>query len=317
MKNILLATTVLAGFAGAASAEVTLSGSGRFGVTYYSAPAAGVSKAMVEDRFRVNFDGKTVTDGGVTFGGRVRLQSQSNDSFGGNTGGTLSSAQLYASANGMRLEVGNVNEALDSVKLFYDSEMGYLGSSYGEGGNFDSFSSGPYGAGDARRTGVFFSYSAGPLNARISYINHDQYLTTSAPGAEKEISVSADYVFGQFTVAAGAAKNAGGTKDAFWNFVGAAYAVSPAINVGLNYNNAANAAGAPAFSITTLYGNYNMGALTLRAYVANTNDDTVKNQTVGGLGADYALGGGVTLSGSIRPDYNGDTHADMGVKFDF
>lgn len=310
MKNILLATTVLAGFASAASAEITFSGMGRFGVSYNNNVAAGVAKAQVSERFRVNIDGKTVTDGGVTFGGRVRLQSDA-----GNTNALLSAGQLYASANGLRLEVGNVNEALDSVALFYDSEVGYIGNSAGEQGGFDSFSSGPYGAGDVNRMGVFFGYSAGPLNARVSYINHDQTVTKSALGTDKEISVSADYKFGQITVAAGAAKNSGGVKDAFNNFVGAAYALSPDINVGLNYYNA----GAPATkaaSLVTLYGNYTMGALTLRGYVTKTNA-TVKNQTVPGIGADYALGGGVTLSGSIRPDFAGKTQADMGVKFNF
>lgn len=309
MKNILLATTVLAGFASAASAEVTFSGYGRFGLVYNSNPGVGFTKATLDQRFRLNINAKTVTDGGVTFGGRVRLQ----DSSGG-TGATLNQNMLYAESNGLRLEVGNASEALDSVALFYNSEMGYKDSSFGEAYGFYSYTSTPS---SATRTGVFFSYSAGPLNARISYINPNQYVTKQAVGADKEISVSADYKFGQFTVAAGAAKNASGVKDAFYNFVGAAYAVSPDINVGLNYNNFSGGPGTAATSITTLYGNYTMGAITLRAYVANTNSKAVKNQTVAGIGADYALGGGVRLSGSIRPDYNGDTQADIGVRFDF
>lgn len=308
MKNILLATTVLAGFASAASADITFSGGGRFGVSYDNSVAAGVAKATVNDRMRINIDGKTVTDGGVTFGGRIRLQGDQ-----GNVGALLSAPQLYASANGLRLEVGNVNEALDSTALYYNSEVGYIGNSAGEQYGFDSFSSGPYA--DMNRMGVFFGYSAGPLNARVSYINHDQTVTKSAVGTDKEISVSGDYQFGQITVSAGAVKNSSGVKNAFNNFVGAAYALSPDINVGLNYYNA-GVPGTKAASMTTLYGNYAMGALTLRGYITNTNA-TVKNPTVPGIGADYALGGGVTLSGSLRPDHAGKTQGDLGVKFSF
>lgn len=320
MKKILLATTVLVGFASAASADITFSGYGRFGVAYYSNPGVGAAKAVIDERMRINIDGKTVTDGGVTFGGRLRLESNANNT----QAGIPNAAMLYATANGMRMEVGNVNEALDSVALFYNSEMGFEDSSFGEAYNFDSYRSSQYSLADANRMGVFFSYSAGPLNARISVINHDQTLAKQPVGADKEYSISADYTVGQFTVAAGAAKNSQGVKDQFYNFVGAAYAVSPDINVGLNYNNGTNLgltgstlAPTKAASITTLYGNYTMGAITLKGYIANTNDNTVKNQTIAGVGADYALGGGARLSGSIRPDWAGETAADIGVRFDF
>jgi hypothetical protein len=37
----------------------------------------------------------------------------------------LSPAMLYAAANGFRMEVGNVNQAMDSVALMYASEIGF------------------------------------------------------------------------------------------------------------------------------------------------------------------------------------------------
>ena len=345
MKKILLATTVLASFAGAASAEVVFSGYGRFGLEYNNKPntfnytdgtKAGTftlhgtnnASSIISDRIRLNIDGKTVTDGGITFGGRIRIQASSGQYNGAGGGGTVNAPQLYAVANGFRLEVGNVNEALDSVALFYNSEMGYEDSSNGEAYGFYSYASTPFG--NANRNGVFFSYAMAGLNLRASYIKPDQTVAKNPAGVAGEFSASADYVYGPFTFAAGGASHAEGVSKAFYNFVGAAYAVSPDINVGLNYNNANNIVlpgytGIAGFagnhsqvtSITTLYGNYTMGAITLRAYIAGTNADYVKQKYVGGLGADYALGGGTRLSGSIRPDYAGNTTADVGVRFDF
>jgi outer membrane protein OmpU len=360
MKKILLATTVLASFAGAASAEVVFSGYGRFGLEYNSEPnktyfADGTivqntngtnpitgetiytekSNSQISDRMRLNIDGKTVTDGGITFGGRIRLQGDS-----GNTGAQLNAPQLYTEANGFRLEVGNVNEALDSVALFYNSEMGYEDNSAGEGGNFYSYDSNPYSGGilnTENRNGIFFSYAMAGVNARMSYILPDATLQTNKNHTSGEFSASADYAWNGFTVAAGGAAHAGGLSRAFYNFVGVGYVISPDMNVGLNYNNGnylalagyANSGSngtdtatglnlnSNAVSITTLYGNYTMGAITLRGYITGTNADYVKQDVLVGIGADYNLGGGARLSGSIRPNYAGNTNADVGVRFDF
>jgi len=359
MKKILLATTMLAGFAGAASADITFSGYGRFGLEYNSEPnkiyfadgrtaantdelnlngtPAQHSSSVIAGRMRVNIDGKTVTDDGITFGGRIRIQSDVNSG-----GAYMNAPQLYAVSQGFRVEAGNANEALDSVALFYNSEMGFEDSSAGEAGNFFSYSSGPY---STKRAGVFFSYAMDALNLRVSYITPNQYRTNQLSviepvsgrqiGVEGEFSASADYTWNGFTFAAGGAAHAGGISTAFYNFVGAAYAITPDINVGLNYNNAnylalagyagSNAPGfntgrnlfSSAVSITTLYGNYTMGAITLKGYIAGTNADYAKNSTILGIGADYALGGGAVISGSIRPNYAGTTNADLGVKFNF
>ncbi|MGV8988279.1 MAG: porin [Cypionkella sp.] len=325
MKKILLATTVLVGFAGAASADVTVSGYGRFGLDYYSLPGAGFSKTVVSSRLRFNIDAKMTTDGGVTFGGRVRLQSDANDSSNrldidpitGAPSSTaisqpsLSPAMLYATANGMRLEVGNANTAFDSAALFYDSEMGFTSSSAGEGaGDFYAFSTDPYAA---DRMGVFFSYSSGPLNARISYINPSQSLDNLPTGVAAEGGISVDYKFGQFTVSVAGVQNGSGKDGNDQTFVGVAYALSDVANIGLNYYDQQDVYG----NTTTLYGNYVMNAITLRGYITNNDLDTNKNKTIVGVGADYDLGGGAMISGSIRPDFAGETNADIGVKFNF
>ena len=66
MKNLLLASTALVAFAGAAAAEVAISGSGRMGIVY--------DKSIVNDDLVRN--GGTITrssDAGMSFNSRVRV----------------------------------------------------------------------------------------------------------------------------------------------------------------------------------------------------------------------------------------------------
>lgn len=300
MKKVLLATTVLAGFAGAAFADdatkVKLSGYGRFGVLSYA------GNTDIVTRMRLNFDASVTVDSGVEFGGRIRMQSTN---VGG--GATLNDAQLHASYQGLRVEVGNSNTAYDSAALMWDSEMGFLDSSAGDPVEPTFYySSGPLSGG---YMGVFVSYSVGDFNGMLSYVDPNQ----SASGTTKETSVAADYKFGQFKVSAAYTHNGAGVAGVNAAFVGASYAINDVTTVGLNYFDE-GATGAKA-KTTTLYGNYKMDAITLRGYVASS-DRTGKTETALGLGADYDLGG-ARLSGSVQSDYNSDTWVDLGVRFDF
>ena len=304
MKKILIATTALFATAGVASADMTLSGYGRFGLDYNSGAAVGTSKTQVNMRMRVNIDGKTETDSGVTFGGRIRLQYTD-----GATAASLNAAQLYASYNGLRVEVGNANSAIDSVALMYNSEVGYLDRGYGDPiGNFTAYTTGPYAG--ANRMGVMASYAIGSGKIRASVINPDQTSTAS----KSEVSVSADYNFGQFTVAAAYADNANTVVGDTSLFLGGEYAVTPDANVGLLHFR--EKIGGVKTERTTIYGNYKMDAMTFKGYVAHDNDAGNLTNTAFGLGMDYDLGG-ARLSGDIHRNYAKDTVAGLGVRFDF
>lgn len=314
MKKILLATTVLAMTAPVVAAEgLSLSGYGRFGVDYASKVPAGTAKSQINMRMRVNIDGSMETDGGVGFGGRIRLQYSS-----GNTEAKLSPAMLYVTYSGLRVEVGNSNTAFDSAALMYNSEIGYLDRGYGDPiGNFYGFSSGPYAAAEANRMGVFASYSISGVNLRASYVNPNQTLSTLPAGVGSESSISADYSTGQFTVSAAYVNNAGSVRGDKVYFVGAEYAVNDMANVGLLYFKQNDAGIVPDVNRTTLYGNYKMDATTLKGYVAHDNNVANLTKTSFGIGADYDLGGGARFSGDIHRNYGKQTVAGLGVRFDF
>jgi len=308
MKNILLATTILASVATVASAEtgVSISGYGRFGLVYDGSADDVVSTnstTTIHTRLRFNIDATTETDSGVTFGGRIRMQHTSGQAAGG---AQLNAAMLFATYEGLRVEVGNANTAYDSVALMYNSELGFTDASFGNPqGNFFAYDSAPYGA---DRMGVFASYSMGGFTGRISAIDPQQ---STSLGAETEVSVSFDYTSGPFTVALAAVQDGAGVADNDQYFVGAAYAINDVANVGLNYIDE----GADVRTIT-LYGNYTMGATMIEAYIADNDNAGNAEDTAFGIGADYDLGG-ARLSGSIQRGYADETVADLGVRFDF
>jgi outer membrane protein OmpU len=331
MKKLLLTTALLGASAGMAMADVTVSGTGRFGVVSFDDNVATTNNTLVSGRLRFNIDASTETDSGATFGGRVRMQYSI-----GETGAALSPAYLYVEYEGLRVEVGNSNTAFDSAALYYDSEVGFISSSFGNKSfNFYSFSSGPYGAAEANRVGIYAAYSIGDFTGQISYVNPDQVTDPSI--TEEEFSIALAYETDLFTVSAAAVQDGAGIADNDQFFLGGAYNVNDAIRVGLLYTSTDDGflqgVGSPvgtdinAGDTVTLFASYTVGAIKVEGYVANNDDEANDSDTVYGIGADYDLGG-ATLSGSIQRSYgnngvNGalvtgpETYADLGVNFSF
>jgi outer membrane protein OmpU len=133
MKQILLASTALVAFAGAAAAEVAISGSGRMGMVY--------DKSIVNDnlvrgsdgritrssdagfrfdsRVRVAFTLTQETDSGVTFGGTVRADNASNGNSG--KGGSVFMSGAFG-----KLSMGDVDGAAEAA-VGNLSGVGYTG----------------------------------------------------------------------------------------------------------------------------------------------------------------------------------------------
>jgi len=316
MKKILLASTVLAMTSTLASAEISFSGYGRFGLDYNSAATGTESETQVNMRMRVNINMSVETDAGIEFGGRIRLQYTD-----GNSSSTLSPAYLYAEASGFRMEIGNANTAFDSAALMYNAEIGYLDRSFGDPQfTFYSFASTSYG-GESDRMGYFVSYSVGDLNARISLVDPDQTFS----GDDPELSVSADYAFGPVTVSAAYADNGEGVASRDHLFLGAEYGFNDVGNVGILYNEFNTVGTTLDSSRVTLYGNYTFDAITVAAYVASDDADSeVDGESSGpkttdtayGLGVSYDLGG-ARAAFDIHQDYSEETIAGLGVRFDF
>ncbi|MFN3275770.1 MAG: porin [Paracoccus sp. (in: a-proteobacteria)] len=301
MKKALIASTALVLSAGIAAADVKLSGMARTGVDYVEGRDQA---ARISSRVRLNVLGTASTDQGVDFGARLRLQWDQGDAAleRGAPG------QIYVTASGLTVSVGNITPAYDGVGLAGGSEIGYLGRSFGNrAGGFYGYESKTYGD-DNNRLGIGAVYSVDTLTARFSYVDSDQ---TTNDGSE-EISVSVDYGWNDIKLAAAAVRDAGGTDGNDQYFLGAYYTLPGTSNgAGLNWmdNNTSKT--------FVLYGNYEVAPLaTLTAYVANNDADGNESDWALGVGGAYDLGG-ATLATAIHRNYAENIVADFGVKFDF
>jgi outer membrane protein OmpU len=132
MKNLLLASTALVAFAGAASAEVAISGSGRMGMVYDKSianddivivnnEAVRTSDAgfRFDSRVRVAFTLTQETDSGVTFGGSVRADNASD----GNSG---RAGSVFMTGAFGKISMGDVSGAAEAA-VGNLSGVGYTG----------------------------------------------------------------------------------------------------------------------------------------------------------------------------------------------
>ena len=318
MKKVLLASTALIGFAGMAAADVTLSGSGRFGIVYTDDGTPGGDDTVLSHRLRFNIDASTETDSGVKFGGRIRLQYDNgdNDTVGGLA--ELNAAMLYAEVSGFRFELGNSNTAFDSLATLYNAELGFISSTTGSYSlfSYDSYTSSPYAPGQFDRVGLFASYSVGNLVARASYIDYDQ---TDAGDpltpTDEEMSISLDYTAGAYKLGFGYVQNGAGAADYdVWALLGE-YALNDSTNIGLQY---IAEDGAENDTTVTLYGNTKLASgIGLGAFISGVDSDfAYANDYAIGVGANYDIGG-ATIAGTIQKGFNDETYADLGINFSF
>ncbi|KAA2313374.1 porin [Pseudooceanicola sediminis] len=294
MKKILFATTALVMTAGAASAEISWSGFGRFGVVYEDNGTD--DKTFLEQRFQLDVEGTTETDTGLVVGGKYRIRSQEtavgNDADDAGylrttEAATVNAAQMFITSGGLTLEVGNIDYALDSMA---NLALGTIGLQ-----NFTSFLDGPgYASRGASNTGVAVLYSMGGLNAHLSYDMQDEatdaYVSYDFAGYTFGVGgQDSDTYATEWVVAFGGTV---GTVDFNASYVDNG-------DAGAGYGLAGHMAVASGVKV----GGY-------------LSYDDASEDTGFGLDASYALGGGANLVGGAYTI--GDvTEADFGINFRF
>lgn len=323
MKKALFATTALVLSAGVAAADVTISGYGRTGIIYYENDVDGLNETTVVSRLRMNIDASTTTDSGIDFGARFRLQwDQGESNADANPG------KLYVTAQGLTVEVGNIDTAIDNSGLIYATELGSYDRSVGFSavtGDWFAYAAKDYGAGTLAgdRVGVAAIYSIDDLTLRASYIDPQQ--STDLPGdPEKELGLAVDYVWNDvLELSAAATWNGAGIDGNDVFFVGARYAVTEQARIGLNYIDTDDYDATIEDhwgygSTVALYGDYTLldGLTNIEAYIAHNSDGGFESDNAYGVGVNYDLGG-ARLGASIQRDYDKNVTADMGVRFNF
>ncbi len=298
MKKLLIASTALVATAGVAAADITIGGGARFGLQYNNwadmSPAAGLQAWGIEKRMTLNIDGKGETDGGMTFGGRVRLRS---DEY---IGTAASGANVYIGMGGFKLTAGNINGALEMMPGLYNNAVGLTGLGFhgvvlnnnGGGGapllgsgyvgtnywGWDAFSSRGNGS-----EGVALDYSGGSFSAHLSHGTTTGF--TAASGSA---------TFGDFTVALGVQRDsvAGVSKDdVVVGIVSGSFG-----DFGVNFGYAAR--GATFGDKWVIGGDYSMGDFGVNAFFSREADALwVSPVNTWGIGATYDLGGATIAAG--------------------
>ncbi|WP_304616063.1 porin [Paracoccus sp. (in: a-proteobacteria)] len=304
MKKALIASTALVLSAGVAAADVTFSGFARTGLDFVEGRE---QESQIQSRVRLNVLATTSTDQGVDFGARLRFQWDQGES----ELDKFAPGQIYVTASGLTVSVGNVGTAFDSAGLLYASEIGIFDRSLGNpAGSFFAYSTGGYGANN-NRVGIAATYAVDALTARISYVNTDQTIS----GGNEEIGVSVDYSMDAIALSAAAVLDGAGIDGNDQYFLGAAYTLPGTENkVGLNWIDNGDVADSTTF---TLYGEFEVAPLTtVKGYVANNDAAGNATDIAYGIGGRYDLGGAY-LATAIHRDYNKDIIADFGVRFNF
>jgi len=300
MKKVLLATTALVAFAGAASADVNLSGSARFGLQWNDGTPAGIPSTTLEKRVTLNIDMTTETDSGLELGARIRLRNNETNLT------DVNGAVVYLKSGGLKLSVGNVCGAIECMPGVYAGTTGLNGHRFenvvtntADQGywTWTAYSSSGPGA-----NGVEVEYSAGDFSGMLTYASLND-LTT----ADNIISAHVAYSFGDWTVALGVQD--GDTNAAWDKTVLTVGGKLGDFGVGLAY---ADNNGTDKFTIN---GSYSFGATTVSAFVSD-DSSVAATDNPWGLGVSYDLGGASLVAGYTN-DEIGVKRASAGIKFKF
>jgi outer membrane protein OmpU len=317
MKKILLATTMLAGTAGFASAEVAISGSGVFGIGYSENAVANPFRdidgngvvtaaelAASDETYAIRetyltFTGTTTTDGGLELGVVTTFGTYDTDNgieddgstiyasgaFGTLTMGAVSEADQVAALDDIGglagLGVDNVAEVLtgDDPETLLGGELSHnVHYKYSTGGLTFAASTLLGKIDDSYALGLKYDFANAYVG--LGYIQHDVAATGRDPSA---VSLYAGGTFG-------------------------------AVGVKAMYSqHDLDIPGAAKLDAWGLYADYTTGALTLMAEVA---DNDLASDTAYGIGASYDLGGGAAFVGGIA-SVNDTNRAEMGLSFSF
>lgn len=284
MKKILLATTLLAGFAGAAYAEVTLSGDARMGVI--SDEGADMT---LTSRARVTFNMSAESDSGLSFGASFRADNavDAAEGFAGS---------VYISGAFGKLSIGDVDPA-DKAAVGNVSGVGLTG--IGDLNEIYYYSSYYASAGYDDLGSMLYSYSAGDLTVMLGANNPD--------ASYSMLSAGVNYTVGGVKLAAGYSSS---DEDGSQMTFGATYTTGPVTlkAVGYTSNDYLDDTG------YALSADYVTGAMTVTGFYS---DDTDRGTSAMGVGATYDLGGGASVVGGISKEEGDDASYDLGVSMTF
>ncbi len=311
MKRHLLASSmILAASLGAASAEVTLSGSARMGVI----DDFGADNTGFTSRARVEFTLSGETDTGLSFGASFRA----DNAVGANEG---TAGSVFLSGAFGKLSMGDVDGAANTA-VGHVSGVGLTGLSdlneisYISNGGSDFDDGGTVSLDDTVDPTALYEYSMGDFTFYASSTQPNQ------PAGGQAVAAAVKYSTGAYTFAV-AYENLNAADDYVWEqVVVGATATFGAVTVKAAYVDGKVDTGGgsgPDWDQAAVSVDYTMDALTFTAFYTDDEDAPLGvDAEAYGLGAAYDLGGGAKVVGGYVKNESDDTSAaDLGVSFAF
>lgn len=309
MKKFLIATTALVLTAGAAAAEVAVSGDGRMGVVYDG------DDVNFSSRVRAKFTMSGESDSGLSFGGEIRADNAADGAKG-------AAGSIWVSGAFGKVAMGDVVGAAEAIHGDMP-EIGFTDLKIKHNGV--EFSNDiPFLTGDGKLTGtdnpvMLYTYSMDAFDFALSMNDgiNNQLAKTDANYKTKEYAVGLGYKFGAARVGLGYEvrdpKVGQSSKLLSLSVSGEVNGITGAVYY---------ADGSGAIKDLKAYGiggAYTTGATTIKGYVQKAEFSKNSDITWYGLGAAYDLGGGASIEGGIMDtDVKGQKAvADLGLKFKF
>lgn len=300
MKKILLATSALVMVAGAASAEVALSGSARMGLVYDGAAGAS-GETYFSSRVRIVFTASGETDTGLSFGASMRADQQggnNNDSGADKDGDSNGDSTVFISGAFGKLTMGDTDGAADNL-------VGQV-SGVGYGPNDALQEIGFLGSSD---TSVYYEYSAGALTFGLGAGQlYQPDPTPVGVDTEDALNIGVKYATDAFSVAL--AYETTDTVDALHLGGSATFGAATLKARVTDRDDQSDVQWATSVD-------YAIDATTITAFYTDFGDNDTQHY---GLGAAYDLGGGASVAGGIvqqNAPAGDTTFADVGLKFSF
>lgn len=282
MKKILLASTALVMTAGAAAADLAISGSAQMGLEFDD---SAVEETTYNAEVGVTFDMSGETDGGLSFGATtIHLVSQN---------GTVDNDDtwVWVSAAGATASMGAVTEADRLIGL---PDLGLDGLGFDD--VVEGFSGDDLTVEDgSNAANTNLTYAMGAITVAVSGAIGD---------ADDPYSVGGKYDAGTFAVAIGYGDDGAGNNATTAGLTGS---FGPVALTGLYTDNDLRG---EAYGVTAAY---EMGAATVTVGYADNDEDTDASY---GVGVAYDLGGGATLKGAVG-SIDDTTKADLGIAMSF
>jgi len=280
MKKVLLTTTALVMLAGAATADAKVALTARFGVT--NNPTVGFGTQTFY-RMRLNITGSGETDGGLTFGAFMRVQTAKQGSGAGTTiaGG---GPRVWISNGTATLTIGNTSGAVGNTAGLYavggcgfSAGIDYLQACSNVLGRANTFVGSSSGGGGPNV--VRLDFSLGSATVSVS-------MNQSGVAATANTEIAASFAVGAATIGVGY-DNGAGAAGGTW-LTATMDAGSATVGLALNRNNAG-------FTAWMLKASTAVGAGTIGVHVgADSDSGTVASTSRYGLNYAQSLGGGAT-----------------------